>query len=166
MALLPEVRRAPSAPERWDPFRELDEVSERMRRLLDETFAGTLATPPLAGPGWAGPGWSGLGWSPLVDVEETDDAYIVEADLPGAKPGDVDVELVGRELTISGEIKERERKGVLRRRTRRSGRFDYRVALPDQVASDRIEATLADGVLTVRVPKTEQAQRRKIEVKA
>src|SRR5579875_1182925 len=156
MALLPEVRRAPSAPERWDPFRELDEVSERMRRLLDETFAGTLATPPLAGPGW----------SPLVDVEETDDAYIVEADLPGAKPGDVDVELVGRELTISGEIKERERKGVLRRRTRRSGRFDYRVALPDQVASDRIEATLADGVLTVRVPKTEQAQRRKIEVKA
>src|SRR5579875_3442625 len=164
MALLPEVRRAPSAPERWDPFRELDEVSERMRRLLDETFAGTLATPPLAGPGWAGPGWSGLGWSPLVDVEETDDAYIVEADLPGAKPGDVD--LVGRELTISGEIKERERKGVLRRRTRRSGRFDYRVALPDQVASDRIEATLADGVLTVRVPKTEQAQRRKIEVKA
>jgi HSP20 family protein len=161
MALLPEVRRAQSAPERWDPFRELDEVTDRMRRLLDETFAGAFATPPLAGLGWGGPGWT-----PLVDVEETDDAYIVEADLPGVKRGDVDVELVGRELTISGEIKERERKGVLRRRTRRSGRFDYRIALPDQVASDRIEATLADGVLTVRVPKAEQAQRRKIEIKA
>src|SRR5579875_1166759 len=60
MALLPEVRRAPSALERWDPFRELDEVSERMRRLLDETFAGTLATPPLAGPGWAELVWTGL----------------------------------------------------------------------------------------------------------
>lgn len=157
MALLPEVRRTGTAPERWNPFRDFEEVTDRMRRLLDETFAGGFAAPSFA---------AGLGWSPLVDVEETDDAYIVEADLPGVKRDDVDVELVGSELTISGEIKERERKGVLRRQTRRTGRFDYRVTLPDHVESDQIEASLNEGVLTVRVPKSERAQRRKIEIKA
>jgi len=157
MALLPEVRRTGTAPEQWNPFRDFEEVTDRMRRLLDETFAGGFATPSLAG---------GLGWSPLVDVEETDDAYIVEADLPGVKRNDVDVELVGSELTISGEIKERERTGVLRRQTRRTGRFGYRVTLPDHVESDQIEASLNEGVLTVRVPKSERAQRRKIEIKA
>jgi len=153
MALLPEVRRTGTAPERWNPFRDFDEVTDRMRRLLDETFGGGFATT------------NGLGWSPLVDVEETDDAYIVEADLPGVKRDDVDVEFVGNELTISGEIKERERSGVLRRQTRRTGRFDYRVTLPDHVESDQIEASLSDGVLTVRVPKSERAQRRKVEIK-
>lgn len=157
MALLPEIRRSATAPERWNPLRDFEEVTDRMRRLLDETFAGGFATPSLAG---------GLGWSPLVDVEETDDAYIVEADLPGVKRNDVDVELVGSELTISGEIKERERTGLLRRQARRTGRFDYRVTLPDHVESDQIEASLNEGVLTVRVPKSEQAQRRKIEIKA
>jgi HSP20 family protein len=157
MALLPEVRRRGAAPEPWNPLRDFEEVTDRMRRLLDETFAGAFAAPSLA---------AGLGWSPLVDVEETDDAYIVEADLPGVKRDDVDVELVGSELTISGEIKERERKGVLRRQARRTGRFDYRVTLPDHVESDQIEASLSDGVLTVRVPKSERAQRRKIEIRA
>lgn len=157
MTLLPELRRTGTAPERWTPFREFEEVTERMRRLLDETFSGGFVTPSLAG---------GLGWSPLVDLEETDDAYVVEADLPGVKRDDVDIELVGNELTITGEIKERERKGVLRRQTRRTGRFDYRVTLPDHVESDQIEASLNEGVLTVRVPKSERAQRRKIQIKA
>ncbi len=82
------------------------------------------------------------------------------------KREDVDIELVGNELVISGELKERERTGIIRRRTRRTGRFDYRVTLPEQVAADAIEATLADGVLTVRVPKSERAQRRRIEIKS
>jgi HSP20 family protein len=155
-AQLPDVR-SQSAPERWSPFRELDEMTERMRRMLDETFAAGFTRPTLR---------SGLGWSPLVDLEETDDAYVVEAELPGVKRQDVDVELVGDELTITGEIKERERRGILRRQTRRTGRFDYRVTLPERVDGDKVEASLADGVLTVRVPKSERAQRRKIEIKA
>jgi HSP20 family protein len=64
-----------------------------------------------------------------------------------------------------GEIKERERKGALRHKTRRTGRFDYRVVLPEHVDSEKIDASLADGVLTVRVPKSEHAQRRKVEIK-
>jgi HSP20 family protein len=101
-----------------------------------------------------------------VDIEEADDAYVVEADLPGVKRQDVNIELVGNELMVTGEIKERERKGALRRQTRRVGRFDYRVVLPDHVDDDKVEANLTDGVLTVRVPKAERAQRRKIEVKS
>lgn len=67
---------------------------------------------------------------------------------------------------IRGEIKEKERTGVLRRRTRRTGQFEYRVALPGPVDEEHIEANLHDGVLTVRVPKSEQARARRIEVKA
>jgi len=103
-------------------------------------------------------------WIPSVDIEEEDDAYVVEAELPGVKREDVNIEIVGNELSITGEIKERERKGVLRRQTRRVGRFAYRVTLPEHVDAENVNAKLEHGVLTVRVPKAERAQRRKIEV--
>jgi HSP20 family protein len=153
--LLPE-RGARFAPERWEPFSELDQVTERMRRMLEQTFAG-LGAPLLTESG---------GWSPLVDIEETDDAYLIEAELPGVEEKDVNVELIGNELVISGEIREREHQGTLRRRTRRSGRFDYRVALPDPVDEQKVDAKLSNGVLTIRVPRSERAQRRKIAVKS
>jgi HSP20 family protein len=134
---------------------ELDQLSERMRRFLDQTF----------GAGWAPLVVDPIGWSPPVDIEEQDDAYVIEAELPGVKREDVNIEVLGNELSITGEIKERERQGVLRRRTRRVGRFEYRVRLPEQVDSENVEANLAEGVLTVRIPKAERAQRRRIEVK-
>ena len=153
---LPE-RRSQAAPERWEPFSELEQMTQRMRRMLDQTFGG----------GWP----SALvteapGWSPFVDIEEQDDTYVLEAELPGVKREDVNIELVGNELSVTGEIKERERKGALRRRTRRSGHFEYRVRLPEQVDASKIEAHLDQGVLTVRVPKSERAQRQKIEIKS
>jgi HSP20 family protein len=125
--------------------------------MLDQTFGSFGIPARLTDVG---------GWTPLVDIEETDDAYHVEAELPGVRQKDVNIELVGNELTITGEIKERPRKGVLRRQTRRTGRFDYRVSLPDHVDPEKIDAKLAEGVLTVRVPKSETAQRRRIEVRA
>lgn len=154
--VLPE-RRAAAVPERSEPLSEFEQVTERMRRILEQTFSGF---------GWSSPLAEKAGWSPLVDVEETDDAYVVEAELPGVKREDVNIELVGNELSIAGEVKEQERKGVMRRRTRRVGRFDYRLSLPHQVDAEKIDASLAEGVLTVRVPKSERAQRRRIEVKA
>ena len=150
---LPERRDGPEVqPQRWSPFGEFEQMSERMRRMLDQTFGGLIPDP--------------LGWSPPVDIEERDDAYVVEADLPSAKREDVNIELAGNQLAITGEIKEREREGILRKRTRRVGRFEYRVTLPDQVDPEKIDAKLNDGVLTVRVPKSERAQRRRIEVKS
>jgi HSP20 family protein len=136
---------------------ELEQLSERMRRMLDQTFGG-LSWPSFA--------TESGGWSPLVDIEETDDDYVVEAELPGVKRENVSIDLAGSELTITGEVKERERTGRLRQRTRRSGRFEYRVRLPEQVDDQSVDAKLADGVLAVRVPKSERAQRRRIEIKA
>ena len=153
--LLPE-RRSATAPERWNPFQELEQVTERMRRMLDETFGG-LRWPSLLA--------ETTGWSPLVDIEEQDDAYVLEAELPGVRRDDIEIELVGNELTISGELKQKQRTGIVRRQTRRTGRFDYRVTLPEQVDADKIEASLAEGVLTVRVPKSERAQRKKITIR-
>jgi HSP20 family protein len=154
--LLPE-RRSRLATERWEPLREFEQVTDRMRRLLDQTFGGFDWPSALMETG---------GWSPPVDIEESDDAYVVEAELPGVKRDEVSIELVGNELTITGEVKERRREGAVRRQTRRTGRFDYRVTLPDHVDAGRIEANLTDGVLTVRAPKSERAQRRRIEVKS
>jgi HSP20 family protein len=153
--LLPE-RRAAAASERWEPLSEFEQVTERMRRMLDQTFGAF---------GWPSQLMEREGWSPLVDIEETDDAYVLEAELPGVKRDEVNIELVGNELMITGEIKERAHKGTVRRRARRTGRFEYRVSLPAQVDPDKIEANLAEGVLTVRVPKSERAQRRRIELK-
>lgn len=153
--LLPE--RSAAAPERWEPLRELEQVTDRMRRMLEQTFGGFGLPPQLL---------ETAGWSPLVDIEEADDAYVVEAELPGVKREDVNIELVGNELLISGEIKEPKRKGTVRRRSRRTGRFEYRVSLPNQVDAEKIKANLAEGVLTVRVPKSERAQRRRIEIKS
>jgi HSP20 family protein len=142
--------------ERQTTVEPVDQVTERMRRMAEQMFAG-LGTPALLA--------EASSWTPFVDIEEGDDAYVLEVELPGVQRDDVNIELVGNELMISGELKERERKGIVRRRTRRVGRFDYRVMLPSQVEAKNIEAKLHDGVLTVQVPKQEQGRRR-IEVKA
>ena len=155
MPNLPTRReRREAVPARWDPLGEFQDVRERMDRLFDEVLGG-------------GSRLQGVGpvWSPLVDLEETDDAWLVEADLPGVKRGDVSMEVRDSELAIQGELKERERAGILRRRTRRTGQFDYRVTLPGEVDPDNIEAHLNEGVLTVRIPKPARAQPRRIEIK-
>jgi HSP20 family protein len=136
---------------------DFEQLTERMRRMLDQTF-GDL--------GWPSRGEAAGGWAPLVDIEEMDDSYVVEADLPGVKREDVNIEIVGHELIITGDVKGREHKGELRRQMRRMGHFEYRLGLPTQVDPDKIEASLTDGVLTVRIPKSEKEQRRQIEVKA
>ncbi|HTP18137.1 MAG TPA: Hsp20/alpha crystallin family protein [Solirubrobacteraceae bacterium] len=150
------VRRSESAStrpiQRWDPFREFEELQEEMGRLMQA----------VSSPGTT----NGGAWMPQADIEETDDAWIVEAELPGVDRKDVNVELREGELVIHGDIKEKERKGVVRRRTRRTGQFEYRVTLPGQTDPEKIEASLHEGVLTVRVPKAEQAKPRRIEVKA
>ena len=115
---------------------------------------------------WSGRPADGLTWTPPVDIEETEDAWIVEAEIPGVKRQDVNVETRDSELLISGEIKERERKGILRRRTRRVGEFEFRVTLPGGLDPNNVEANVDDGVLTVRIPKPEQARPQRVEVTA
>jgi HSP20 family protein len=144
---------SPQPLQRWQPFSELEHLQEHMDRLMQSVWS------PL------GTG-NGGAWMPVSDIEETEDAWIIEAELPGVDRKDVNVELRDSELIIAGEIKEKERKGILRRQTRKTGQFEYRVTLPGQSDQEHVDANLHDGVLTVRVPKTDQAKPRRIEVKA
>ncbi|MGH3485956.1 MAG: Hsp20/alpha crystallin family protein [Nocardioidaceae bacterium] len=105
------------------------------------------------------------GFTPMADLEETDDAYLLDIELPGVDKKDIDIDIDGRRLVISGERKEKERTGWLRRRTRSWGRFRYEVLLGTEVDDDGVDATLQDGVLRVRVPKSKAGQRHRIEVK-
>jgi HSP20 family protein len=102
---------------------------------------------------------------PRADVEETNDAYIVEIELPGVDKDDIDISMSGRRLTVVGERREKERTGVLRRRTRAVGRFRYEVVLPGAIDESGVTAKLEDGVLTVRVPKAASERPLRIEVK-
>jgi HSP20 family protein len=147
------VRHESSSPARWDPWREFESLTGQMNQLFESAF------------GQSGMGAAG-GWAPAVDVEETEDAYVVEAELPGVQREDVQVEASSGVLTITGEFKERERTGILRRRTRRTGRFEFRTTLPTSVDSEAITASLHEGVLTVKVPKAEQAKPRRVEITA
>ncbi len=141
----------PAGPLGWarNPLTEFDQLLNEMSGLIESTVGGTA--PAVA-------------WTPLADVTESDDAFHVEIELPGVKSKDIDVEASGQELVVTGEIKERERKGVLRRSTRRTGAFEYRLRLPGEVDTDKINAQMSDGVLTITVPKAEVARPRHVEI--
>ena len=103
-------------------------------------------------------------FTPPADVEETDDAYLVDIELPGVRKDDLDIEIAGRRLSVRGERKEKERVGILRRRERTVGRFHYEVTLPGNVEDSDVVANLDGGVLTVRVPKPASERPRRIHV--
>ncbi|MFI5913360.1 Hsp20/alpha crystallin family protein [Dactylosporangium sp. NPDC051541] len=139
---------------RWDPRREVDELNSRFGQLIQSLIGGETGIGGSAG------------WSPPVDVEETEDAYIVDVDLPNVNPRDVDLEMRGEELRISGAFEERGRGGVVRRQGRRTGEFEYMIDLPSDIDSDQVQASYSNGVLTVTVPKARDAQPRRIEIQA
>lgn len=150
---LPERREAGRGLAPWDPFREFERTASQMAELMNRTF-GT----------W--PALEDEGFVPLGDLEETEDAYVLELELPGVRKHDIDIECQGRRITVSGERKERERTGVLRRRTRSVGRFFYEAVLPGDVAPEDISASLDDGVLTVTAPKAkDERTSHKIEIR-
>jgi HSP20 family protein len=135
---------------RWDPLENFRRVSQEMLNVLE-------------GSGY----WpsSGDGLVPSADIEETDDAFVIEIELPGVKKSDINIDLGGQRLVVTAELKERERVGVLRRRTRTFGTYHYEVVLPGEVDPDRAEASLADGVLTLRLPKPGGSKARSIPIK-
>jgi len=140
---------------RWDPQRPLSLV-EAMERFFEEGFLR-----PWLPFGWDTPG------SLAIDMYETDSDFVVKAAAAGVKPDDISVHISNNVLTISGEVKEekKEQNARYHRMERRYGRFERSVALPAHVDVDKVQATLKDGILTVRVPKTEEARPKKVAVK-
>jgi HSP20 family protein len=143
------LQRSARQADRWRPLREFENLYTEMDRLAQSVFGG------LASEG---------AWSPAADIVETDSAYIIEVELPGVWHKDVDVALNGNELVVTGEVKERKREGLFRRRTRRVGDFEFRVTLPGNLRESDAEASLAYGVLKVYVPKAETTKSSKITV--
>ncbi|MFC5262378.1 Hsp20/alpha crystallin family protein [Kribbella qitaiheensis] len=137
---------------RWEPAREFDRLTQQLSRLFDDQWADLPAK--LAD-----------GFTPLADVEETDDAYVLEVELPGVKKQDISIDVEGHRIVITGERPEQKRSGWLRRQSRSWGRFRYEIVLGDDIDEDTVDASLHDGVLRVTVPKSKNDQRRRVEVK-
>ena len=104
---------------------------------------------------------------PTMDVYEEKDEIVVKSDLPGMAKEDVTVQLSGETLTIKGEKKKEEevKEKDYHRRERSYGEFVRSLALPCEVRSDQVKATFKDGVLEVRLPKTEEAKKKSVQVK-
>jgi HSP20 family protein len=143
---------------RWEPVRELHTMQNEMNRLFNTFFDSP--TPGNGGNGAA------RRWIPAMDVVETDDHFVLRADLPGMSEQDVNIELEDSVLTISGERKaehEQRNEGYYRVE-RASGAFSRSLTLPEGVNAEGIQASFESGVLEVRIPKPEQHKPRKVQI--
>lgn len=149
---------------RWD-LRELEEMGDRLNRV----FAG-LGRPALGRTAPAEASREALTvpeWAPVVDITETDDEFLIKAELPEVKREEVKVSVENGVLTIQGERKqEKEEKGKKFHRVERYyGSFMRTFTVPDNVDETKVRAEFKDGVLNVHLPKTEKAKPKAIEVK-
>jgi HSP20 family protein len=105
-------------------------------------------------------------WAPALDVREDKDSFVIRAELPGLKRENIEISLQDSTLVISGErTVEKVEEGVeVHRQERYYGKFQRALTLPEPVAADRVKADYKDGVLTVTLPKTEEAKPKKIDV--
>lgn len=144
---------------RRDPFAELEYASPMRRGFALgpwRMFEDFLAEAPRAAAQFA----------PAVDVSETDDAYVVAAEIPGAKPEDVTVELHEGVLTLRGEKRSErdERREHARYVERTFGSFSRSFSLPQNANPEKVDASFKEGVLTLRIPKREEAKPRTIAI--
>ena len=150
--LYPTLWRSQAAPSVWD---ELSSARREVDRVFDRFFNPSTT--------------QGLAiWAPAVDVRETNDELHVTAELPGLKPEDVNVTVENGVLTISGEkkqeVQEGKEDGNYYLFERRYGRFERSFTLPRTVNADRVKARFENGILTVALPKAEEAKPRKVQI--
>lgn len=140
---------------RWDPVRELEDMQKRLSSFFQAgypTFNEALARTE---------------WSPPVDIAETNEAYVLHAELPDVKKEDIKLSIHEGVLMLQGERRqEREEKGKRFHRIERTfGRFQRSFTLPSSVDESKVTASFKDGVLNVIVPKTTQAPPQSKEIK-
>jgi HSP20 family protein len=143
---------------RFDPFGEMVTLRQAMDRLFEDSFVSPLTLRTFNGEAIA----------PPLDVHQTADEIVVTAALPGIKPDDVDITITGQTLSIRGEMKATEEisRDQYLYRERRYGTFHRQLQLPVRVQGDAAAASFEDGVLTLRIPKSEEVKPRQIQVKA
>lgn len=138
---------------RWNPIDDLFDIQENINRI----FGNYLSARGSA---------KVIGWMPAVDITESDSEYVIKADIPGMKKEDIKISLENNTLTISGERKEeKEEKGKnYVKKEKNYGSFMRSFALPHTVDAKGIKATYKDGVLSINVPKTEEAKPKEIKI--
>ncbi len=136
----------------WSPFDELNRIRREMDLLSDGFSRGTVR---------------GAGVFPLINLTEDNDAYFIRAELPGMKADEIELSVTGDSVTISGERKivNEDKNAKYHRRERESGKFNRILNLPGQVDVNKADASNVNGVLTIRLPKSEAAKPRQIAIK-
>jgi HSP20 family protein len=143
---------------RWDPARELDTLQGEMNRLFSSFFDTPTPT--------AGNGMAARRWIPAMDLVETDDHFVLKADLPGVAESDVNIVFENNVLTISGDrrTEHEAKKDGYYRLERTMGSFSRSLTLPEGIDADAVSAKYDNGVLEVRIPKPAEAKPRRIQI--
>ncbi|MCL5026338.1 MAG: Hsp20/alpha crystallin family protein [Chloroflexi bacterium] len=143
---------------RWEPFSDLMSLREAMDRLFEESFVRPTRIMPSVEYARIVP----------VDMYQTPNEIVVKASLPGIKPEDVDISVIGDTLTIKGQTKSTEevKEENFIRRELRYGAFEREMTLPASVQAEKAEASFENGVLTLKIPKAEEAKPKQIKVRA
>ena len=141
---------------RWEPLRELSSLQTEMNRLFNAAFDSPSG----------GGGGGARRWTPAMDLLETEEAFVLRADLPGLGEDDVSIELEDNVLTVSGERKaeHEERREGFYRMERAYGTFSRSLTLPKGVDPEAVSAGFERGVLEVRIPKPAERKPRKIAI--
>lgn len=134
------------------------EEFENVRRQMDRLY-GELSTRPLH--------THRAGVFPLVNLTEDKDAYYIRSELPGIKADELDIQMTGNSISISGErkISAEDETAKYHRREREAGKFSRMMDLPFQIDAEKVEAGLVDGILTLVIPKAEHEKPRQVAVK-
>jgi HSP20 family protein len=142
---------------RWDPFRDVAALQERINRIFNESFGRSRDLDDEV---------SLYDWNPPVDIYETTDGVILKIELPGIKKEDVSVEIKDNVLTLKGErlIDPNINDENYYRKERSFGKFHRSFSLQDPLKSDLIKASFKDGVLTVEIPRPEEEKPKRITV--
>ncbi len=141
-----------------NPFKDAEETRSELDRFWDTFLFGVPQKRDF---------WEGTEWLPAADVAETKNEIVVNVEAPGMDPGEFDISLSERILTIKGEKKqEKAEKGEnYHLAERRYGSFTRSILLPQEVVSDKIRASYENGILTITVPKIREANRKEIKIK-
>jgi len=140
---------------RWEPARDMMTLREAMDRLFDDAFTRPLSL-------------SGNGWSvPAVDMYQTDNEIVVKAALPGIKADEVQINITGDVLTLKGEVKQSEevKEKAYHIHEQRWGAFERTLILPANVIADKAKADFENGILSITLPKAEEAKPKTITIK-